>query len=217
MRALLTVNVDRTVSDADLREMFKEMGLEPTDIPMPPSEPSPPEQYAAQLKSYFAERSAPILERMPDDNEDHKTKKKRAECSIRYWSVLPVTGTQFMATREIEGTLTFRLINDKIEFLQEGCQDLIALLGITRRRWKFWLPKSRFRLAGRIEIYEHGLEASTIRGSLVRSKLTYAYKHSSKDVVVATGALVLFLIALAIDLSAKISPQSTIGGHLGRL
>src|SRR5260370_40127366 len=109
MRALLAVNVDRTVSDGDLRKIFKEMGLEPTDMP---SGSDDSDQYATTLKSYFADRARPILDRMPDDTEDHKSKKKRTECSIRYCSLLPVTGTQFMVTREIEGTLTFRLIND---------------------------------------------------------------------------------------------------------
>jgi hypothetical protein len=216
MRALLTVNVERTISDGDLRKIFKEMGLEPTDMPAAHAEPESCDQYALELKSYFAERARPILDRMPDDTEDHKAKKRRTEASIRYCSVLPVTGTQFMVTREIEGTLTFRLINDKIEFLQEGCEDLIARLGITQPQWKFWDRRPRFSLGGRIEIYEHGLEASTIRGSLVRNKLSFARKHSSKDVVVATGAFVLFLTAAAISQSAVISPQSKIGGHLDR-
>src|SRR5207253_8113996 len=59
-------------------------------------------------------------------------------------------------------------------------------------------------------------EASTIRGSLVRNKLSFARKHSSKDVVVATGAFVLFLITVAISQSAVINPQSKVGGHLDR-
>jgi hypothetical protein len=217
MRALLTVNVDRKMSDADLRRIFKdEMGIEPTDLPLMPSEPDCSDGYNTQLKAYFAERAQPILDRMPDDTEDHKAKKRRTLCSVKYCSVLPLTGTQFMATREIEGALTFRLINDKIEFLQEGCEDLICRLGITQPRWKVWLRKARFSLAGRIEIYEHGLEASTIRGSLVRNKLSFAFKRSSKDVVVATGAFVLFLVAVAITQSGVLNSQSKMGGHLDR-
>jgi hypothetical protein len=40
-----------------------------------------------------------------------------------------------MVTREIQGSLTFRLINEKIEFLQEGCEELLQRLGIPKRWW----------------------------------------------------------------------------------
>jgi len=209
------VNTSSSLSDAALRGIFKGLGLQPTDLPLPTSAENPSDDEEKRLAEYLRARAKPILDRMPDDTEDHKTKKKRAEAAIRYCSVLPVTGTQFMVTREIEGSLTFRLINDKIEFLQEGCEELIQRLGIPKSWWgkKTHHPVT---LAGRIEIYEHGLEASTIRGTLVTKKILYALKKSSKDMLLAAGALILFVIAVAVSVSGTITPESKLGGHLDR-
>jgi hypothetical protein len=104
-------------------------------MPVPSSLENPSDQEEGALAEYLRSRAKPILARMPDDTDDHKAKKKRAEMAIRYCSALPVTGTQFMVTREIQGSLTFRLINEKIEFLQEGCEELLQRLGIPKRWW----------------------------------------------------------------------------------
>jgi hypothetical protein len=73
-----------------------------------------------------------------------------------------------------------------------------------------------FRLERPIAIYEHGLEASTISGELVRNRLRYAVRASTKDVVLATGALTLFVVSLALLSIGSVSSDPTLEGHLER-
>lgn len=221
MRALFSINLAAELTDVEILARLDTMRLKPTGRPDGQSE----------LLPWFQNQAEPILKRMPtnaDDDED-KRKKERVLAAIRYWSLLPLTGTQFMMAREIEGVLTFRLINDKIEFLQEGCEELLERLGVVRRpwklfrdgklsqAWKMWNAPRDFELAGRIEIYEHGLESSTIRGSAVRKRLRYAMKHSGKDLVIGGGAALVFLALIALEFSGRVEKASEMAGHLDRL
>ena len=217
MRALFTVDLSRKLNDGEVRHIFSNLLLNPTDIPASSDRDNPTDDEEKALLEYFRQRASPILARMPGDTEDQRAKKARVQDAIRYCSVLPATATQYMVTREIDGALTIRLVNDKIEFLQEGCEDLIGRLGLSRPWWRRWGQRPPLNLANRIEIYEHGLEASTIRGSLVRSKIGYAFRHSSKDLVIAGGAAVVFAVVFALIASGSVVPTSKLAGHLDRL
>ena len=192
VRAIFSLKVPRNkdgsfFDNGQIRQELREFGYWPTDLDS--------ENYEeADFCRYFSEKAKLVLSRMPSSSNEQTEKKNRAEKSIIFSSQITNNFTQFMITRETEGVIMFRLSNDKIEFLQNGCERLISDFGLTgMRRWL-----TRYKLIGKIEVYEHGLEASTIKGNIVKSKLRYAISHSKKDLVFGSLSLLLASITIVI-------------------
>jgi hypothetical protein len=112
---------------------------------------------------------------MPDGDDESKARKERTKRNLIYASDLAKSNTVFMVTAHTKGMIRFRLWNVKIEDLQEGCEDLVQLF-MNHGSQQIQLDDSEgvantfpLSVEGRIRILEHGLEESTISGTVVNT------------------------------------------------
>jgi hypothetical protein len=93
------------------------LGLRPPDMPGSDD--------AEQLKCYLLARAKPILDKMPARTDEEEERKKRSEENIIFVADLADSNTLFMVTSHTQSTIRFRLLNSKIEDLQQGCEELV--------------------------------------------------------------------------------------------
>lgn len=222
MRALINVELSQNADGqfptlAGIREILKDMGLEPSDMPDgrdPTNE--------ATLEKYFEDRARHILERIPAKCDEDADRKRRAVDNLIYASDLPNSNTEFMVTSHTSAFVRFRLLNSKLEDLQEGCQDLVQRIldyngrhSLLRLRRAEARNKPTLTIAGRIRILEHGLEEPTISGIIIRNRIRALWQFAAKDVAILLSGIVLFLV-LAFGPLASIA-NLEVKGHVDRL
>ena len=118
MNVLLPVNDNgQYINTKEFLEILQVIGLKPADMPSSDEE--------QKFKEYCLRRAEPILDRMPDKTKEEKIKKQFSKDNIIYASDLTESNTIFMVTAHTESKYRFRLLNPKIESLQEGAKDLV--------------------------------------------------------------------------------------------
>jgi hypothetical protein len=237
MRAIVNVRVPRAsdgrfLNDRQLRNILQGMGLEPSDIPSYPAasdnQDTPDPTIEGQIQQYSLNRAEPIIFRMPERSDEETQRKEFAKKTIFYAGTLSNSNTLFMVNRESNGTARFRLLNSKIEDLQEGCDDLIRIIEhhnrslIERFLHVFARSDSSFLSLGieeKIKIYEHGLEESTISGVVIkgfRRRWRYILRHSGLEVTVFFVGAILFGMSFVLLNSDVIRSESSLTGHIER-
>lgn len=200
MRALINVALPTHdhggfLSVAEFRKIMSDLGLEPPDLPIVSYEED--RESTEQLRDYFLERARPIFDRMPENNDEEKFRKARTAQNIIYASELGKSNTLFMVTAQVKGMVRFRLLNPRVEKLQEGCEELVL---------KFRAYKQiRLEVEGEIQIFEHGLESSTISGAVVEGRLRGITSLAARDFILVFIGLVGFVILSLISLSGVVS------------
>lgn len=202
MRALLTIRLPKDdeggfIDVKEFRRILQAMGLRPFDMPSDEGD-----EAEAKIKDYCSTRAVPIFERMPEHDEDAKQRKMFSKANIVYAGDLAVSGTLFMVTAHSQSEYRFRLLNPKIESLQEGCRDLIVLI----RDFNAVHPNRQLSVVGKIQLYEHGLEESTISGEIVQSRWRTTRSLAGRDVLITVTGLVLFFLLTALTIS-QIIPE----------
>ncbi|MFT3890587.1 MAG: hypothetical protein QM730_03045 [Anaerolineales bacterium] len=122
MRALVNIQLPfdengQYIDTKEFHQILQLIGLRPRDMP-----PSDDEQ---KFKEYCLRRASPIFDRMPENTEEEKARKQLTKENIIYASDLPQSNTIFMITAHTESECRFRLLNSKIELLQDGAKDLV--------------------------------------------------------------------------------------------
>lgn len=199
MRALMTVNLPEKfapnghqgfISDTDLREMLRKLRLLPADLPTAEAGEAF-RIYEEKLHHFFLDLAAPIIKDMPGDparpEEPVEQRRLRAMANTVFACYMPGTGTHFMVEKQNDGQVLFRLRNDKIEKLKEGCTyliDRIQKLSVTD-------PDAVLVIEGDISVFERGLEDSTITGKIVKSRIASGMRTASRDLVLVGVAAIL--------------------------
>jgi hypothetical protein len=188
LRALLNVLVSHGDNGSFIeihrfRDILRELGLRPADMP-------PADGPEDAIKEYCLKRAEPIFDRMPERTEEEKVRKDFSRHNIVYASDLPRSNTLLMVTAHTESEYRVRLLNPKIEDLQEGCEDLIVRITEYNRRH----PQGRLQVVGLIKVFEHGLEESTISGTVVESRWEVTKRIAGRDFLIAVSGLLLFII-----------------------
>jgi hypothetical protein len=221
MRALINVELSRNAdgqfpTPGDIREILRKMGLQPSDMP---DRDDPVNE--ATLRKYFEDRAKHILERIPEKSGEDADRKKRAVDNLVYASDLPNSNTEFMVTSHTSAFVRFRLLNPKLEDLQEGCEDLVQRIyeyngrrSLLRLRHAEARKTPTLTIAGRIRILEHGLEEPTISGIIVRNRIAALWQFAAKDVVILVSGIILFLM-LAFGPLAETTNRE-VKGHVDR-
>lgn len=200
MRALINIRLplkedNRFIDIQEFREIIRLIGLRPAD--MPPDGPGSDDD----IRAYCLIRADPIFDRMPENTDEQRAKKEFSRKNIVYASDLPESNTLFMVTAHTEGEYRFRLLNPKIEALQEGCKDLVS-------RIQAYNAKNSTRtldIYGKIEILEHGLEESTISGTVVKNRWRTARKLAGRDILITLIGLFLFVVLFGAIASGLVS------------
>ena len=228
MRALINVKLSRDgngkfPTPQEVRKILCDIGLEPTDMPATVGAGDPPENGSTnekELHKYFLERAKHIIARIPGKDKDEKedgdedgNRKQRTIDNLVYASDLPKSSTDFMVTAHTTAFIRFRLLNPKLEDLQEGCEELVQLIMGYNNKGNFWsrVSKSkakdrpRLTIAGRIRILEHGLEEPTISGEIIASRLRALWEFAAKDVVLLAIGLVGFVLLVWLSNSASLA------------
>lgn len=195
MRALINIQLPldengQFVNTKDFRQILQTMGLRPTDMPSDEDE--------KEFVAYCLKRSEPIFDRMPEKSEEEKIKKAFSRKNIVYASDLPQSNTIFMITGHTESEYRFRLLNPKIESLQEGCVDLVQKIRTHNEKY----PSKRLELADNIDIFEHGLEESTISGKIMKNRWSATRKVAGRDILISVLGLIFFAILTALNILA---------------
>jgi hypothetical protein len=125
MRARVDVQLPRSedgdfIGSAELRRLFRRMGLEPADMLHTEND--------QQLLEYWQARAKRLIDRMPSHhNKDEEARRKnQVQQSLLYASVFPNTNTEFVVNLHTNGVIRFRLWDEKLEDLQESCTVLLA-------------------------------------------------------------------------------------------
>lgn len=222
MRALmhLVIPQDKNgvfLSNEAIRQELQALGLRPPDMPKPPDDAAESARfsYEESVRTYCVTLAQPILERMPKNTPEEQERRGFAEKNIFYASYLASSNTVFMVTRQTDGAARLRLLNPKIEDLQEGCVEFAEMVeGLRSRK----TPQA-IRMAPVVKIFEHGLEESTISGTLVRGirrKWQYVRKRAGLEIVISAVTGGLFLVSFLLTVSGVISSDSVLRDHLDR-
>ncbi|HCR72043.1 MAG TPA: hypothetical protein DIW23_11410 [Anaerolineae bacterium] len=201
MRALLNIQLpldenDQFINIKEFRKILQTIGLKPTDMPSDENE--------KEFRAYCLRRSEPIFDRMPEKSEEDQLKKAFSRKNIIYASDLPQSNTIFMITAHTETEYRFRLLNPKIESLQEGCVDLVLKI----RSYNEKYPNRQLGLGDNIDIFEHGLEESTISGKNVKSRWNATRKVAGRDILISVLGLIFFVILTVLNI--LFIPEETI-------
>lgn len=194
MRALINVKLpkgDTTdfIGFREFREILQQMGLRPIDMPHEDGSDSD-----ANIRKYCLARAQPIFHRMPENTDEEKTRKAFTIENIVFASDLPTSNTLFMVTAHTQSEYRFRLLNPKIEDLQEGCKEFV--LRIMEYNTKY--PTKKLTIIGKINILEHGLEEPTISGQVVGNRWKASRRLAARDYFITAVGLVLFIISIIV-------------------
>ncbi|UFS89526.1 hypothetical protein LPJ38_01645 [Bradyrhizobium daqingense] len=187
------------MSNREIREWLCSVGFKPAGMPEDDDE--------EPLRQFFEERSRFIVQHIPGHSEEDKEKRVRAMRYVVFASTHAATNTDFMIVREADGLLLFRLYNNRIERLQQGCELLLKELEASG-------PKQQ--MVGHIEVFEHALETPTIKGVVVTNRALYAIKHSRKDALIFSVSLILFIALGLLANTAIVQNSAAIAGHVDR-
>ncbi|MBL0347538.1 hypothetical protein [Candidatus Villigracilis affinis] len=187
MRALVNIQLplddnEQYIDTKEFHQILQLIGLRPRDMP-----PSDDEQ---KFKEYCLRRAGPVFDRMPENTEEEKARKQHTKENIVYASDLPQSNTIFMVTAHTESECRFRLLNPKIESLQEGAKDLVLKINHYNEEH----PNKPLKIVGKIDIFEHGLEESTISGIVVKNRWDATKTIAGRDILISFVGLVLFFI-----------------------
>jgi hypothetical protein len=213
MRALINVKLpqDSDGSFFDIQEFrnaLQTMRLKPLDIPSANGA-----EGENNMKEYFLARAEPIFHKMPETTEEEKARKEFSRQNIVYASDLPRSNSLFMVTAHTEGEYRFRLLNPKIEELQDGCEDLIIRI----REYNEKHRDRQLTVYGKIRIFEHGLEESTISGSIVHKTLFENIKTlASRELLLVRVGLIIFLVGFFINFLPVIKSIDWLSGLIDR-
>ena len=201
MRALINIKLPldedgQFIKTKEFRQLLQIIGLRPTDMPAEDGEEA--------FKIYCRKRAEPIFDRMPENTEEEKIKKQFSRDNIVYASDLPQSNTIFMISAHTDSEYRFRLLNPKIESLQAGCKDLVLKL----RAYNEKHINKKIEIVGDIEIYEHGLEESTISGTVIYSRWKTALAMSGRDVLIATAGLLFFIALTGINYNNLVGTET---------
>ncbi|MEI6123897.1 MAG: hypothetical protein WCQ95_09715 [Bacteroidota bacterium] len=215
MRAIITIKHKRKESynNDSYWEIFRDMKLEPFDILVRNTEIND-EDFNNNLISRFKEDSIEILNKIPQDTQIQKNKIKKETDAIIYFSHLDASDTDFMVVKRVNGSLKFRLTNQRIEKLQEGCSELIENIKEYNKK------HDKFVIYPEIDVFEHGLEDATIYGEIINrgilGRFAYIVKNETKEFIIVCGTLSLFFTIYIITSSMKNMSQ-TFYESMGRL
>lgn len=205
MRARFTLRTPRSVdkkkimSNREIRDWLCGVGFRPAGMPEDDDD--------ERMRLFFEERSKFILQHIPQHSEEDREKKERAKRYVVFASSHAATNTDFMVVREADGLVLFRLYNNRIERLQQGCELLLKELESSG---------SKQEVVGHIEVFEHALETPTIKGVLVRNGALYAIEHSRKDALIFSVSLILFIALSLLTGTAVVQDSAAIAGHVDR-
>jgi len=210
MRALMNVKLPidedgHFISSREFRQLLQIMGLRPSEMPG--------EEDADALKEYCLQRAQPIFDRMPEKSEEEQVKKEFSKKNIVFASDLPQTNTLFMVTAHTESEYRFRLLNPKIEALQDGCEDLVLEIRDHNQRH----PHKQLLIVGKIDIYEHGLEESTISGTVIHSRWRTTRRMAGRDYLITIVGLILFILLTSMLVFEVVPPAGTMHNLIDRL
>ena len=180
MRAVLTLDEPRNqennhLENLDIWEIFKEWGLEPSDMPTKTDE--------NEVITFFKEHSKAFLSKMPN------LRKHKEEGSIIYSSFLPKTRSDFIVTRTVKGTLTIRILNTHIEDLKNATEHFLNKVW----SWNKDNKDKKFLPYQDIKIYEADLEESTIKGQIIDNPYNYAKLNDSRNLTIAIWTISIFI------------------------
>lgn len=203
MRALINVLLPsikkgeetKYVDTKEFRRILQAIGLKPTDMPS--------DDTSCDFKQYCLKRADPIFDRMPENTPEEKLKKQFSRDNIVYASDLPQSNTLFMVTAHTESEYRFRLLNPRIESLQEGCKDLVLKL----KSYNAKTPSEPLKVIGKIDVLEHGLEEPTISGLVVENKWSVTKQIAGRDILIAIAGLVFFVTLTVIN---SFTPAETV-------
>ncbi len=225
MRALLNIGIPlndnghkENMSNQEFRSVLKEMGLQPIDMPRLPTEGSCPEdiqKYESVVHEYCVKRAQPILLRIPQSSPEELDGKEFTIQNTFYAGDLPNSNTIFMLTRHNNSTARFRLLNARIEDLQRGCDELILLIEKYNKRH----GKNKVNIAEKIRIYEHGLEYSTIGGTVVkgfRKRSKYVMRESGLEIILMCSGFALFFLSFWLTAADLLGAKEPLRGHVER-
>jgi uncharacterized integral membrane protein len=201
MRAVITVT-HKNENDLSIKEywdIFRKMKIKPSNLPNINEDDA---DYESKLINFFKEQSKEILEKIPHDNLSDKTKVEKEKEGTIYFSHLTSSDTDFMVVMRNNGELLFRLTNVRIEKLQQGCIDLVKIIEEYNKK-----NGSNINVNPEIDVFEHGLNDSTITGEIINrgklGRLIYIYKNDTKEIIVILGSIILLLISLLIGINYK--------------
>jgi hypothetical protein len=210
MRALINIKLpkgDTTdfIGSREFREILQQMGLRPNDMP-----PEDGVDTDANIREYCLTRAQSIFDRMPENTDEEKTRKDFTKRNIVFASDLPTSNTLFMVTAHTQSEYRFRLLNPKIEDLQEGCKEFILRI----MEYNKTHPLKKLEIAGKIKILEHGLEEPTISGQVVENRWKVSRRLAARDYLITAVGLALFVVFTFV---AHITPDGIIKTITDRL
>jgi hypothetical protein len=191
VRALINVklpmsNEGNFMTPAEFRKVMKLMGLQPIDMPEDANQDI--------LREYFLTRAATIINRIPEE------KQAFSKDNLVYASELG--DTLFMVTAHTTAVYRFRLLNPRIEVLQQDCKDLIILFNEHNAKNN----NEQIEIGEEIRILEHGLEDSSIYGKIVKDEWDFAKKIASREVQLMKYGIYGFIFLSSISILHIIYP-----------
>jgi hypothetical protein len=213
MRALINVKLPQDsdgsyIDVTEFRNALQSMRLKPLDIPSSNGSDS-----EMKMKEYFLARAEPIFHKMPETTDEEKARKEFSRQNIVYASDLPRSNSLFMVTAHTEGEYRFRLLNPKIEELQDGCEDLVVRI----REYNEKHADRQLTVYGKIRIFEHGLEESTISGSVVhKTLLKNVQTLAPREFLLVRVGLIIFIIGFSLNFMPVIQSIDWLHGLIDR-
>jgi len=202
MRSVFTVNIPSNESgeypsNTEILHRIRSFGWEPIEI-----QRMNEDEAAKEVR--YKELADKLFNEMPEIAKEEKE-------SVIFFGYLADDQTKFVITRSVEGQITFRLLHPVLPRLQSSTTKMVKkLISCT-------INKRQLEISNQtVVIYERGFDHIIISGRVIPNPVREALRTDRKNVLLATGPLILAVPVMFGLLVVNSDNSPLLGGTMER-